>query len=329
MQWRHDTNAIHSQSPLPRIRTTGGCRGPRGSRFRHSTLIMDRSTPPQVLGAPFLGFMLGSILFGVALLQTYQYFLHYVQDSRWRKTLIAVICGLDSTHLVFSAIMMYSSFSSPSGFSNDNYLWTLKGFATSKALLIVLVQGYYLLVIWRFARNITLDRVVSKVIQFLSVLVFLYATGVAIAFLTYLEQVKSFYSFSVSFQNMIFIGFGSTVLIDCTIAATMSFLLFKTSSGNSKKSRSVIRFLVMFFIGTGLLTAIAAIATIAVYVSRPSTVLYLGIEFSVPRLYANSILVMFNSKERLRKKMQATTELQLSSKLLFEDFSDPQEEGVP
>ncbi|KAF8964386.1 hypothetical protein BDZ97DRAFT_904463 [Flammula alnicola] len=127
---------------------------------------------------------------------------------------------------------------------------------------------------------------------------------------------------------MSFIGFGSTALIDCAIAATMSFLLFKTSSGNSKKSRSVVRFLVMFFIGTGLLTAMAAIATIA-YVSRPSTVLYLGIEFSVPRLYANSILAMFNSKERLLKKMQATTELQLSSKLLFDDFSGPPEVGVP
>ncbi|KAF5329301.1 hypothetical protein D9619_009259 [Psilocybe cf. subviscida] len=51
----------------------------------------------------------------------------------------------------------------------------------------------------------------------------------------------------------------------------------------------------------------------------PSSGLYLAIEFSRPRLLSNSILAMFNSKERLRRQMEATAELKMPSELLFGD----------
>lgn len=77
---------------------------------------------------------------------------------------------------------------------------------------------------------------------------------------------------------MIYIGFGSTAIIDTIIAIVLSHLLFKTSPPNRQrcarvafekeetkinlnlliirfKSRGVVRFLVLFFIGTGVLTA--------------------------------------------------------------------------
>ncbi|KAF8182699.1 hypothetical protein BJ912DRAFT_1061576 [Pholiota molesta] len=291
------------------------------------------------IGALFLGFSVGAILFGAALLQTYQYFMTYTRDSKHRKIMIVAVLILDTLHLIFSAIMMYMSILKPLSFMDDSLLWTLKGFATIKALLIVLVQrqvsllsiyrffvyrisSYYLSIIWQFARSIPLSIFMSNVIQGVSVVLFIYAIGTGIAFLVYLEQDGRFFNFSDTFQTMIYVAFGSTAVIDSTIAGTLSFLLWNTSPGGRAKSRNVIKFLVLFFIGTGLLTAIMAITTIAVYATRPSTVLYLSIEFAVPRLYANSILAMFNSKARLQKRMQATTELRLSSMLLFHNTAE-------
>ncbi|KAF5319588.1 hypothetical protein D9619_008375 [Psilocybe cf. subviscida] len=165
--------------------------------------------PPPLVGAPFIGFMLGCILFGCTLLQAYQYFMSYTHDTWFRKGVIIVVCLLDTLGLTFSAIMIYLS------------------------------------------------------------------------------------------------------ILDPLHHPEMDLLCFK--------SRGVVRFLVLFFIGTGVLTAITATSTIIVYLTKPSSVLYLAIEFSRPRLFANSILAMFNSKARLRKRMQATSELKIPSILLFGD----------
>jgi len=258
--------------------------------------------------------------------------MNYMHDTRSRKVVITVVCFLDSLHLVFSAIMIYLSMMDPLNHPAPNLVWTLKGMATSKGLLIVVVQSYYLRIIWTFAGNSTVNSTITSVIRTMCLLLFSYAVAVLVAFLTYLEGIESFSDFSKNFQRMIYVGFGSTAIIDSIIAVVLSYLLFKTSPPNHQrfKSRGVVRFLVLFFIGTGVLTAIAAIATITVYVTKPSTVLYLAIEFSCPRLYANSILAMFNSKARLRQRMQATTELKISSMLLFGDGPDSSStEGSP
>ncbi|KAF5329303.1 hypothetical protein D9619_009255 [Psilocybe cf. subviscida] len=122
-------------------------------------------------------------------------------------------------------------------------------------------------------------------------------------------------------QWMIYIGYGSSAVVDTVNAVVLSFLLFKTSPRNYQrlKSQGVVRFLVVFFIGTGVLTTIADIASMIVCVKGPSSGHYLAIEFCRPRLLANSILVIFNSKARLRQRMEATSELKIPSELLFGD----------
>ncbi|KAF8964948.1 hypothetical protein BDZ97DRAFT_2074993 [Flammula alnicola] len=99
-----DSHLRTLQIPMNTCGTPGpplhACNPPTNPREHLNGRWRNTSTPPRVLGGPFLGFMLGSIILGVALLQTYQYFLHYVQDSRWRKTLIAVIWGMNQSAVV-------------------------------------------------------------------------------------------------------------------------------------------------------------------------------------------------------------------------------------
>ena len=138
-------------------------------------------------------------------------------------------------------------------------------------------------------------------------------------------------SFNFFLQTVIFIAFGSTAVVDSAIAGTLSYLLLKTDPGPQTKSRGVIKFLVLFFIGTGLLTACVSSFTLsqspclmlytqdygrhynlcgkscirnnweerhvnvrlAQYAARPSTALYLSIEFAVPRRQSVNLLLEF------------------------------------
>jgi len=85
---------------------------------------------------------------------------------------------------------------------------------------------------------------------------------------------------------------------------------------------------VFFFVGTGLLTAVASVLTMILYVRHPTTVFYLASVFPMPRLYANSILAMFNAKSRLKKNMEGSQELRISSFIFFGDLeNNPSEEA--
>jgi len=147
--------------------------------------------------------------------------------------------------------------------------------------------------------------------------VLLYALSVAAVFLVHLEKVTTILSFSGNFQNIIYLGLGSTASIDCGIAAIMSAVLHHSSRMTSKRSIELIKSLVVYFVGTGFLTAIAAVLAMSLYIARPNTLLYLSIEFSIIRLYVNAILALFNSKSRLQKKMDDSVELRISSMVLF------------
>ncbi|KAF5328054.1 hypothetical protein D9619_013652 [Psilocybe cf. subviscida] len=101
------------------------------------------------------------------------------------------------------------------------------------------------------------------------------------------DKAHSFSDFSKTVQRMMYIGIGSTAVIDTINSVVLCHLLFKASPQNHErlKSRGVVRFLILFFLGTGVLTA-------------------------------------FNSKASLRQRMQATLELKISSTLIFGDNAD-------
>ncbi|KAF8970833.1 hypothetical protein BDZ97DRAFT_1788948 [Flammula alnicola] len=84
------------------------------------------------LGPPLLGLVVGLVLFGVTLLQAYQYFLNYTHDLKIRKLTIAVVCCLDSLHSVFAVAMVYSAVTSAPGFTDQNVIWSMKGSALTK-----------------------------------------------------------------------------------------------------------------------------------------------------------------------------------------------------
>ncbi|KAF8814496.1 hypothetical protein BYT27DRAFT_7249992 [Phlegmacium glaucopus] len=325
--------------------------------------------PPQdlhsTIGGAFFGFTLGTILFGITLRQAYQYYTTNINDSVFRKSLVAIICSLDLLNLVFGVYMVYSFILLLVGYPDlgPQVLWSLKfnfkfkALAAVQAVLVVLVQFFYLSQIWRLSQNLLLlPRRFTLVVQSFVVLAAVYALGLSLPslailnflnnrrshrsycnifltgivsapYLRFLGQIEiqttivrrkitTVFGYSPEIEYVIYIGFGSTALLDCTIAAAMCVILYK-SNGGTRRTESVVETLIQYFIATGLLTSFAAIMCIALYVVQPTSLLYLSMEFSMTRLYANSILAMFNARRQLRERMEESLELKLPSNVLF------------
>ncbi|KAF8152598.1 hypothetical protein B0H34DRAFT_122446 [Crassisporium funariophilum] len=271
------------------------------------------------LGAAFLGFTAGSILFGITILQAFQYFTTYVGDSRSRKQFVALICFLDTLHSSISTYMMYTMLVNPTGDPTSGFavVWSFKAVGTIQTVVVILVQSFYLYQIWRLTGNFIINRNFSRFVKVSVWTVFCYAIAMGAVFLVHLEKVKTILSFGGGFQNIIYLGLGSTAFVDCGIAIIMSSTLYMSGT-KTKRSEDIIKTLILYFVGTGVLTAIAAIIALILYTVRPNTLLYLSVEFSIIRLYANSILAL------LREKMNATVELRMPSALLF---GEPIENG--
>jgi len=272
------------------------------------------------LGAVFFGFSVGAILFGITIRQAYQYYATPSNDSKARKLIIGLVCLLDTLHLVCSMYLTYSFIIEMLGVSHAalNVLWALKALGSVQTIMIVLVQGFYLSQIWRLSGNLLLARTFSLAIQIFVVVVALFAFAVAIIFFTQLQKIDVVHSFSSGFEYMVYLGFGSTALVDCAIAAAMCLLLHRSSVGTIK-CETVLESLIQYFVGSGLLTSFAAIMGIVLYVAQPNTLLYLGVEFSVARLYANSLLAMSNARGQLRKRLDETIELGFPNNLFFSE----------
>jgi len=286
---------------------------------------MDHPTPltpdlQTTLRAAFFGFSAGAILYGITVRQAYQYYTCYVNDSRLRKTIVAVVCSLDTLHLVFAMFLVYSFILQLIGYSASapNVLWSLKALGSVQVFLIVFVQGFYLSQIWRLSGNLLLARRFAHAVQFFVIFVSLFALAVAVIFLNQLQRMDAILSFSAGFEYVVYLGFGANAIVDCSIAAAICLLLYKSSAG-TLRSETVLESLIQYFIGSGLITSFAAILVIILYVAQPNTLLYLGMELSVTRLYANSLLAMFNARHQLRERLEETMELKLPTNVFFSE----------
>ncbi|KAF8803282.1 hypothetical protein BYT27DRAFT_7195886 [Phlegmacium glaucopus] len=282
------------------------------------------------LGAAFFGFVAGTVLFGITISQAFQYFMKYASDRKYRKQFVMYICFLDALHFALSTYMMYCLLVIPTEneISGTRVVWSFKAVGTIQTVVVISVQYFYLYQIWTLSGIQTIHRNIGRFVRVSVLTVLLYALGMGIVFLSHLERVTTILSFSGTFQDIIYLGLGSTAFIDCGIAGIMSVVLRKSSRTTSRRSIDLIRFLVLYFVGTGFLTAIAAVLAMSLYIAKPSTLLYLTVEFSIIRLYVNAILALFNSKDRLQKRMDESIELRIPSLLLFGDGVQATDQGT-
>ncbi|KAJ8085548.1 hypothetical protein PM082_004366 [Marasmius tenuissimus] len=99
----------------------------------------------------------------------------------------------------------------------------------------------------------------------------------------------------------------SSVLSDVFIAGSLCSILHEGRSGIHKRTNTLVTTLIVYAVNRCILTSVVVIAEVAVFAARPDELWFLGIDFVIGKLYANSLLASLNSRNALRNQESNTT----------------------
>ncbi|KAM6491313.1 hypothetical protein JOM56_013552 [Amanita muscaria] len=127
------------------------------------------------------------------------------------------------------------------------------------------------------------------------------------------------------------VPFGTfAVLSDIAVAAALIFVLQNSSTGFSgarfSRTKRLVDTLTIYAIHRCLLTTVVAIAETIVYAVKPHSFYFLAIDFSIGKLWSNSLLATLNSRNHVREVSDNSPTL-TSIKVSRLQFSDDSAES--
>ncbi|KAK0187536.1 hypothetical protein F5146DRAFT_1003305 [Armillaria mellea] len=263
-------------------------------------------------GALFVGATIAAILFGIMNVQVLIYFKRYPNDWALYRHSVALVWALDTVHVALGTHALYHYLIDTSG----NLLGSLQVDIICsdcplelqlqlvvKVWTIVLVQGVYAIRLWKLGRHF--HRVVPW-------FVFL-AVGASVGAGTYtsvlcydirhqviLQSYVTPNLASVSIINRSIYTFYSVIITaDLIIALMMCYYLRKSRSAihfSSVSYKVKISAIKPFPIIYGSKRSACSLFSLFSYVMWPKTLIFVAIDFILPRLYINSLLAMFDNE---------------------------------
>jgi len=115
----------------------------------------------------------------------------------------------------------------------------------------------------------------------------------------------------IRYSWLLYCALSASVLADALIAGSLCISLQQSRSG-FKATDSLVNILVLYSINTGLLTSICATACFITFSIWPNQFVYMGIYFTLSKLYVNSLLAMLNSRTALRERNSGVNTIPLS-----------------
>ncbi|EKM76172.1 hypothetical protein AGABI1DRAFT_131492 [Agaricus bisporus var. burnettii JB137-S8] len=294
---------------------------------------MDSQTYDEdTLTGPFIGFVVGTVLFGLTILQASQYYFQFPKDTLFCKLKVGTVCALDVSHFVFSVSLFHANFistrwrASGSGVLVKND-WSLKALSMTQTLLIVLVQIIYLQRIYTLSNIPALNKkTFTRIMNAVICLIGLCAICIGAVFCYKVQNVRVAFTAADSGDQswVIYLGFGAAACLDAIIAALTCFVLHKNRRDIglgyiSRRSNRLLLSLFRYSLATGILTTLAATLVIVLYLERPTTTDYLSVTFITTRLYTNSVLSFVQNVRRQlnNQDTSGTTGMKAPAEIVF------------
>ncbi|KDQ23887.1 hypothetical protein PLEOSDRAFT_1108361 [Pleurotus ostreatus PC15] len=273
----------------------------------------------DTLGAAFIGLL----LYGITILQAYQYFLKYPNDTKVQKGWVVLLFLLDTANIVFGihAMYFYLIFRFGDLSSLQTLIWSIKPFGVAHVLVIWIVQrsviyvarydskaidtvpSLYLWRIWRLTNSLRLPTWIVRVVMIGLVVIVLVGLAAGVVFLVELEKLQSILIPPSFAWVILFLGCLVPLLVDMSIATTMFFLLWSQKVDLPSRMDRVVATLVTYIVSTGVLTSLMKLVYLLIFSARPDTLLFLCVEFSGTRLYVNSYYALLNARKSLRDEL--------------------------
>jgi len=252
----------------------------------------------ETFGALYIGTVIAMVLFGITILQTYFYYLHYNHDSLLPKLLVMSICLLDCVHSVAICHANYyylvSGLQYPAHFRNA--IWSLYVPGLLTLPISVLAQGFYITRIYRLCRPrwkwwICSPIIIATVAHF--------ASGVEINSKIFsnktlsLNQIKD--GSSVITLSVI------NIICDTMITVVLCVLLRnRRSEVQESRMNYIINNIIVFCLERFLLCMVIAVVEFGTYLAFPYRLYTAAIDMVEGKLVVNSLLATLNSRQALK-----------------------------
>ncbi|KAH9045089.1 hypothetical protein EDB84DRAFT_781442 [Lactarius hengduanensis] len=246
----------------------------------------------NTFGAAFIGLLISTTLFGLAIVQTWIYFWRYwKKDPKALKFFIAFITVMDTLHTILCAYVVYWYL--VLNFGNVESLgysmWAMNIQVVTSIFVGASVQLYY-------ARRVYLGEFYFSFV--------VYCTSKPFSSKPKYLHPDPHRSQFARFHTLTWIpcvGMTTSAVADLLIAATMCWSLYRRKTGYARTD-SIIMTLMAYSINSGLLTSILTIAMTISFVVSPSSLVWLPFFWAMSKCYVNSLLAMLNSRDHVRDR---------------------------
>lgn len=251
-----------------------------------------------IFGAALLGNIASAVLYGVTIVQAYNYFNSCCGDSRVMKLLVAFLLVLDTAHLGLITCGVYE------------YLITHFGnliFKPAPTLIIqilitainnAIIRGLFALRVWRLSGKNT-PLLVGIAIPIL------FTLAGATVFVRKGLEIDSFLHIH-QFNWILYMSLSTGVFVDIGTCLSLCIVLYRSQAG-WPRTDSFISTFSLFTIDTGLLVALCSILTLIALATLPDTMIYMAIYFCMDSIFFNALLATLNARANLRERFGLPT----------------------
>ncbi|KAJ8701158.1 hypothetical protein PTI98_004115 [Pleurotus ostreatus] len=250
-------------------------------------------TLDNMLGSLFVGSLLAGVLYGVTSLQAYSYYhWFYGRDSLVHRIAVGLLWCLDTLHfvLVVHGVYYYCVSSFGSSVHLSVLVWSMKLQIVINVIIILLVQGLYAYRVW------LLGGYHNKIIAYITVAIVSIAFGVGMVLAHYVYTLTDIADHE-SIGWAIIASLATATFVDFFIAGAMVYYL-RRSRGLQSRVNSKLSTMMHMSLTSGVLTSACSMTALIVYVTMPKTLIFMGVESFLTKLYINSFLAMLNARER-------------------------------
>ncbi|KAJ7458725.1 hypothetical protein B0H11DRAFT_2060765 [Mycena galericulata] len=253
------------------------------------------------LGATEIGAILGTFLFGIETLQTFNYYRQYPNDNKLLKAAVAILWFLELGHTICVWHGLYTMtvtfYGQPGHLANPPRSLDVSIFFT--AIILPLVQTFFASRIRALSGRWTITVICSL----LTCLRF--AFGISL-----LDIFWNSSGFSVlqsagkarwTFMTVAALG----PSVDIITAATLCYLLWnmRQSGAQFRQTRVMVDTLILWTVETTAITSLAGIMQLTLFLAR-NDLAWMPFYLIQPKLFSNSMLASLNSRQKLRSGKQ-------------------------
>ncbi|KAJ7769166.1 hypothetical protein DFH07DRAFT_807078 [Mycena maculata] len=246
----------------------------------------------QLSGPLFVAYLIAWGLFTVLTVQLYLYYQAFPNDRLVTKSLVYTVYILELVQIILNVrdgILTFGyGFADIAALTKVYFVW----FAPmATALVAFIAQSFYAYRIYVFSKSPILPYLILTISLGGSVSALI--AGVFTLEASDLTMLKS-----QRFSTVIGVWNGASALSDVIIAVSMTYYLSIHHTG-FRQTHVLISNLIRLTIETGSLTALVAVIGLIIFFAFPGRVYYLIPAAFNPGLYANTLLVLLNSRFRI------------------------------